>query len=125
MSLADSYTTYSFRNAREQIKEHINKPDVINCAGITRPVALVFDPHNQDIILVGKNEDGQKPIHHDDWVVAVRAILKNQRDPAVSIDYTNETDKTGLQKVRFEGGIEDTQFGQDLYQAESILKCPH
>ncbi|MCP4371741.1 MAG: hypothetical protein GY797_27025 [Deltaproteobacteria bacterium] len=122
ISLAESYTAFSFKNARELIKKRNNNPDVLNCAGITRPVALVYDPDNQDIILVGENVYGQKPIHYDDWVVAVRAILKNQKDPAVSIDRTNETDKTGLQKVRFEGGLEDTRFGQDLLDADIVLK---
>ena len=40
----------------------------------------------------------------------------------VSIDPIKETEKTGIQTVCFEGGIEDTQFGQDLLNADYELK---
>lgn len=122
VSFANSYTAFSFKIAREQFKEYRNNPQALNCAGITRPVALVYDTDNEDIILVGKKEEHQKPVSYDDWVVAARAILKNRKDPAVSIDRTKETDITKKQKVRFEGGLEDTQFGQDLLDADIILK---
>ncbi|MCD4679866.1 MAG: hypothetical protein K8S00_05710 [Bacteroidales bacterium] len=122
VSFADSYTAFSFKIAREQFNKYYNNPKALNCAGITRPVALLYDTDNEDIILVGKKEAGQKPIHYDDWVVATRAILKNRQDPGVSIDRTKDTDVTKMQKVRFEGGLEDTQFGQDLLDADIILK---
>jgi len=122
VSFADSYTAFSFKIARDQFNKYSNNPKALNCAGITRPVALVYDTDNEDIILVGKKEEHQEPVNYDDWVVAARAILKNRKDPAVSIDRTNETDITKKQKVRFEGGLEDTQFGRDLLDADVILK---
>jgi hypothetical protein len=38
------------------------------------------------------------------------------------MDPTEKTKKTGMLNVRFEGGIEDTQFGVDLLEADYRLK---
>lgn len=96
VSWANTYTAFSFKNARKQIESNRNNSDAFNFAGITRSVALVYDTDNEDIILVGKKEANQRPIHHDDRVVAIRAILKNRQDPGVSIARTKETDITKI-----------------------------
>ena len=55
-------------------------------------------------------------------MVALRARFIHGKWPLVSIDPTEETKKTDMQIVRFEGGIEETQFGQDLFDADYRLK---
>jgi len=83
--LADTYTAYSFKLAQKQFKNKKSSSEALHCEGITQPIALVYDKKNEDVILVGKKESGQKSIHHDDWVVAIKAILKEKQDPRVSL----------------------------------------
>jgi len=116
---ANSYTAFSFKIAYEQRNK---SSDIHNCAGITRPIALVYDKETEDLIMVGERSNKLQPISLDDFVIALKAILKLRKDPAVSIDRTKDTEKTKLQKIRFEGGIENTKFGKDLLQADIILK---
>jgi len=42
--------------------------------------------------------------------------------PRVSIDRVEHTEKTGMQEVRFDGGIEGTKFGRDFLKSDVMLK---
>ena len=42
--------------------------------------------------------------------------------PLLSIHITSATKRTGFQQVRYEGGIEDTQLGADLFRVDLDLK---
>lgn len=97
-------------------------PEVYNLGGITRFLGLVYDRETQDLILVGRYDPDRQPLTLDDWVVALRARFIHNTWPVVSIDPTEETPKTEMQIVRFEGGIEDSQFGADLLEADYRLK---
>ena len=119
---AEQYTAYSLKRAQKFIASNKNNSNVRQMAGITHLVAAVYDKDNDDIILIGKKGGKYPPISLDDWAVAVRSVLKLKQDPAVSIDPTDETKTTKMQKVRFEGSLEDTQFGKDLLAADVVLK---
>jgi hypothetical protein len=90
--------------------------------GMTRPAAVVFDRDSRDIIIVGQANAGESPISLDDFVVALRALFIHEAWPLVSIDKTPETHATGKQNVRFAGGIENTEFGKELLEADVVLK---
>jgi len=121
-SYADSYTACSLRNAFQQINNNESSDEAFYCGNINKPFALIYDEVNDDIILIGKKLNNRNKIAYSDWIVATRAIIVNKKDPAVSIDRTDETDKNQMQKVRLEGGIENTQFGKDLFDADVVLK---
>lgn len=97
-------------------------PDVFNLGGITAIRGLVYDREIIDTILVGEKDSTHATLTLDDFVVALRARFIHNEWPLVSIDPTEETKKTEMQVVRFEGGIEDTQFGEDLFDADYRLK---
>ena len=101
---AKQFVGYSLKQAEKRIKSGRINREVIYLGGITRPLAIVYDEEKKDLILVGEVTNGDQKISLDDFVVAMRAILKYKTPPLVSIDRTNETAKTGKQIVRFEGG---------------------
>ncbi|KAA3609117.1 MAG: hypothetical protein DWQ01_09875 [Planctomycetota bacterium] len=118
----DGYRAFSLNEAGRRLGAGDVSPEVWNLTGITQPLAIVHDVDGEDLILVGRVVPGQPALSLDDWTVAIRAILELGQDPAVSIDRTDETATTRKQLVRFEGGLEGTQFGADLLEADVLLK---
>ena len=126
---AAEYVAFSLKVAEERIvstpkdkdfrKTH---PEVFTLGGITKIRGLVYDRKNKDVILVGERDPERSILTLDDFVVALRARFIHGKWPLVSIDPTPDTKKTNMQIVRFEGGIENTQFGQDLFDADYRLK---
>jgi hypothetical protein len=115
----NGYVAYSLNAAKHMLTEKENPPsDLFLLGGITRPVAIVYDEERQDLILVGERSEGQ-PVSLDDFVVALRALMKVGEEPLVSIELD---DRSQTQSVEFKGGIEDTTFGRDLLEADVVLK---
>jgi hypothetical protein len=69
---------------------------------INKAVGLMIDRARPDIILVGHHDPNRPPLTLDDFVVALRARFIHGAWPLVSIDPTEETKQTGLQRVRME-----------------------
>lgn len=118
---AGPFIAFSLREAVRQTRAGQTGKDLLTLAGMTRVVGMVYDP-NGDIILVGRVIEGLPGASLDDLVVALRARLVRDEVPTVSIDPTAETSTTGLQRVRFFGGLEGTQFGKDLEECDIFLK---
>jgi len=97
-------------------------PEVYNLGGITAIHGLVHDRQKRDLILVGKYDPDRQPLTLDDFAVALRARFIYGKWPLLSIDPIEQTEATAMQTVRTEGGIEDTQFGADLFDADYRLK---
>ncbi len=97
-------------------------PDAFYLAGINLIHGLVYDRDHHDLILVGEYDPNRATLTLDDLAVAMRARMVYGRWPLVSIDPTGDTQAPQLQRVRFEGGIENTQFGHDLFEADYRLK---
>jgi len=97
-------------------------PEVYNLGGMTQILGLVYDRQGPDLVLVGKYDPERQPLTLDDWAVALRARFIHNTWPEVSIDPTEETPKSAMQRVRFAGGIDDTQVGADLLEADYRLK---
>jgi hypothetical protein len=120
---AGQFVAYSLGRAREQIRDADKVPDEVrNFAGITRPLGIVHDKANNEVILVGQVNGGEPAITLDDVAVALRAIFKYGQPPLVSIDRGPDTSATRKQHVRFAGGIENTAFGESLLEADVVLK---
>lgn len=123
-SCANQYVAYSLRQAEKQLLRSDGPlpRQAKQLGGITDPVALVYDNETRDLILVGKADPEAEELTIDDFVVALRAILKHRTWPLVSIDKDEETYQTKRQRVRFEGGIADSAFGRDTLEADVLLK---
>ena len=126
---AAEYIAFSLKVAQKRIistpegKDYRKlHPEVFTLSGITAIKGLVYDRKTGDVILVGQRDPERAPLTLDDFVVALRARFIYGKWPVVSIDPTEETKRTNMQIVRFEGGIEDTQFGKDLFDADYRLK---
>lgn len=126
---ATEYTAFSLKVAKERIlstpadKDYRDlHPEVFTLAGINKLTGLVYDRENKDIILVGERDPNRAILTLDDFAVALRARFIHWKWPLVSIDPTPDTKETNMQTVRYEGGIENTQFGQDLFDTDYILK---
>jgi len=119
---AGSFIAYSMKEAERRIRSGGRQQAVFELGGITRVAAVVFDEDHDDCVIVGQTSKREPQVTLDDFVVALRSRLIHKEWPVVSIDRTPETQETGMQKVRFEGGIENTQFGFDLLEADVILK---
>lgn len=122
-ALAGMYQAFSLSEARRLLQmKNSGATTARIMAGITLPVACIFDETIDDIILIGQVDPMYSEIHLDDLVVAMRAVVKHGESPLVSIDPAPEGDKSGDQIVRFAGKIENTQFGKDLLDADVVLK---
>ena len=124
---ATQYTAFSLKVAHQKIEQagenwRQKELDVVNLAGINKVEGFVYDSNMGDLILVGEHEQGRVALTLDDLVVALRARFRYDEWPLVSIDPTPDTEKTHMQRVRFEGGIQDTPFGQAMFEADYRLK---
>jgi len=120
---AKAFLAYSMGQAQKRLLT-ADRPstDVRELGGITRIAGMVYDRDRQDLIIVGQVIEKEPKLTLDDLVVAMRAVLVHQTYPLVSIDRTVDTATTGKQVVRFEGGVGNTKFGNDMLQADVTLK---
>ena len=120
---ADQYLAFSMRSAEKRLKESgAQDSQIKELGGFTRILGAVFDQDNDDLIIFGQRKEGNGKLCLDDLVTALRAVLVHQKMPVVSLEKTPKSLETGTQEVCFEGGIENTQFGQDFLEADIILK---
>jgi TPR repeat protein len=126
---AGEFIAFSLRAAEQTIKarepqrdDWLSCPEIFSLAGINRVHGLVYDRKSADLILVGKHDAKHQALTLDDLAVALRARFVEGKWPLVSIDPAHDMLQTGLQNVRFEGGIQETQFGADLLDADYKLK---
>ena len=120
---AGEFIAYSMNEAKHRLTS--GEPDdteVKNLGGICHMAGMVYDPTREDLILVGQVRQDGNAISLDDFIVAMRSVLVHNEFPYVSIDRDEDTGQTGKQSVRFKGGIEHTQFGKDLLEADIVLK---
>jgi tetratricopeptide (TPR) repeat protein len=125
---AEEYVAFSLGVAQKRIEAaggadwRKEEPEVFSLGGITKVRGLVYDRKTQDMILVGERDPKRPILTLDDLAVALRARFIYSQFPLVSIDPTPDTKKTNMQHVRYEGGIENTQFGLDMFDADLRLK---
>ncbi len=83
-----------------------------------------YDSQSDRIVFMGKKNVSVPQFNKDDLAVAIRAIFFKNTIPAVSIDFQDLNNTGGLPNmdVKYSGGIEDTQFGKTLFEADVALK---
>ncbi|MBC1197475.1 tetratricopeptide repeat protein [Microcystis aeruginosa BLCCF158] len=123
------YVAFSLNAAIKQVKQtpanqnyRTLYPEVYNLGGINQIYGLVIDQTSKDIILVGKYNPEREPITLDDLAVALRSRFIHGKWPVVSIDPNGDLQQKLPQIVRFEGGIQQTQFGADFLDADYRMK---
>jgi len=121
------FSAYSLKVAEERIKSERwgwqdRNQDIFKLSGITQFYGLVWDESSDDIILIGRRIEGRPELTLDDFVVVLRAIFNEHEYPGVSIDPTPDTPRTNMQNVRYDGGIENTAVGMNLFDADLRLK---
>src|SRR2546426_17113 len=115
------FRAFSMREAQRSLAAGVRSKLVDRIGGIEHLLGVVYDPNQEDAIVVGHSATGQAPIELDDFVAAIRARLVHEQWPLVSIDKTPETRVTGKQQIRFEG-VSDCAFADHLLAADVFLK---
>jgi hypothetical protein len=122
-AVGDKFVAYSLSEAEHRLTQAApHDSDLLCLGGIVEPIGMVCVSETGELILVGKTGSGRPSVTLDDLVVPLRAILQHATVPVVSIDMTPETQHTGMQHVRFGGGIQNTRFGASLLGADVVLK---
>jgi hypothetical protein len=121
-SCAPPFIAFSMREAQRRAQANSTGDELMLLAGISRICGIVQDDQTDDVILVGAVIDGQPKATLDDVVIALRARLRLDQWPTVSIDPNVATPKTRVQQVSFYGGLKGTSFGRDFLATDIILK---
>jgi hypothetical protein len=120
---AGTYVGYSLKMAEQKLRaQDYSSPELANMGGISRLVGFVLDRERGDLIIIGEAVAGERTLTLDDFAVALRACVVVQEWPEVSIEAGQENSPDGNKVVRFRGGIDNTRFGNDLLEADVLLK---
>src|SRR3989338_5006542 len=86
--------------------------------------ASYYDAERNQLVFVGTKNTTLPKFDKDDLAVAIRSVIFNNTNPAVSIDFKdlNNSWEDPMMKVSHYGGIEDTNFGKVLLEADYQLK---
>jgi len=121
-AVTPQFIAYSLREASARAEAGETSKALASVGGITRFAGMVYHAKGKDVILVGLAAPDLPTARLDDLVVALRSRLVFNVFPLVSIDPVVDTEKTGLQRVRFSGPLENTSFGRDFLDADILLK---
>lgn len=113
---------FSLRQAESLMRAGKQIAELTSLGGITEIFGLVHDKATNDAVLVGRRQDGAASLSLDELATAVQARIVRQEWPLVSIDKVADTQRTGLQQIRWEGGVAETSFGAKLLAADEFLK---
>jgi hypothetical protein len=117
-----TFIAFSLKEGERHLSSWSRSDDVTALGGMTDILGLVHDEKNNDLIIIGQRKQGKPSLALDDFVVAMRAVYRHNKTPLVSIEKTGATLKTGKQVIYWEGGIENTQLGKDMLDADILLK---
>lgn len=113
---------FSLRQAESLVRAGHQSVELSSLAGVNRFLGLIHDTASNDIVLVGRAVRGAAPLQLDDLAAAIQARVVKHEWPLVSIDRNPDTARTGLQRVRWEGGVSGSSFGAKLLAADITLK---
>ena len=95
-------------------------PDGLRRAGgLTRLHGYVLS--GDDILVLGRREDGVDPLTIDDWVVGFRAAWKENETPLVSLD-PDPDNLGGDPRTRIQGIPGDSAFALAMLEADYAMK---
>ncbi|MCO6455657.1 MAG: pre-peptidase C-terminal domain-containing protein [Pirellulaceae bacterium] len=81
------------------------------------------DPATGQVVLLGTGEGGATvpDLRLDDFITAVRTVYASAEDPGVTID-PQSSDPSVPQLVHLFGGLEGTELGYVLFEADRVMK---
>ncbi|MSR77347.1 MAG: hypothetical protein EXS63_03865 [Candidatus Omnitrophica bacterium] len=102
----------------------LNKSAELLGENISNITGAVYDPKTQQFILTGTKQDGVvSDVIFNDLVVALKAVFGSIEDSGVTIvDFFTDESGKPRQKIQLFGGVENTEFGQVLINADLVLK---
>jgi len=120
----NSFLAFSLKNASTIFRnDTLQKENIKILGGITKLLGMVYDKERDDIIIVGyKEKKNKNKLNIDDLITSIKSICINKQYPCVSIENTEGTERNSLQKVKFEGGINNTSLGKIFFDADTVLK---
>ncbi len=84
-----------------------------------------YDQNTDQIVFIGTATTSLPQFDKDDLAVTIRSVIFNGiANPSISIEFKNPSDPFGatLMDVKLSNGLEDTNFGQKLLDADYLLK---
>jgi len=91
--------------------------------GLGKITGAVYDPKTQRVVLVGEDDMSLPALRLDDLAVALNCVFSGQ-DPMFSLDPADPANPKGpWLKCVYIGPIEDTTFGEAMFQADWLLKA--
>ncbi len=92
-------------------------------ADMTEITGAYYDADQDRIVFVGKKNTSAPKFDKDDLAVAIRAFIFKNKIPSVSIEYHDPNNQLAYpMDVYFDGGLEDTNFGKVILQADYRIK---
>jgi hypothetical protein len=114
---------FSMKNAGKLLNQGSNNStEADTLAGISRIAGYVLDKENNDIILIGLVDKNTPAARFEDLITALRSRIIYDEYPLVSIDPVADTYFTRNQKIRFDGHLENTHFGDIFLKCDVLLK---
>jgi hypothetical protein len=120
---AGRFVAYSLKEAQRRLQAgDRGSKEIAKLGGLAHLAGMVYDRKQRDFILVGQLDPSVPALALDDFVVALRSLLVHHRTPEVSIDPAPTTPTTRRQAVVFKGGVEGTAVGNQMLEADLLLK---
>ena len=117
-----SPVAFSLRRAEHLLRAGRQMGEIQSLAGIGRFLGLIHDRSSADVVIVGHFSKQPDASALDVLVSAIRARVIHKQWPLVSIDRDAATEKTNMQRIRWEGGVENLELGRRLLLADIVLK---
>ncbi len=89
-------------------------------ADMTEITGAYYDLDQDRIVFVGKKNTSAPKFDKDDLAVAIKSVIFNNTIPMVSMEMYDVG--SGMQDVVYYGGIENTRFGQVMFEADNKMK---
>ena len=102
----------------------LNKTAELVGEKLSNITGVVLDPISNQLVLTGASgSSALSDVIFDDLVVALKAVFGSIEDPGVTIrEYFIDEFGKERQDINLFGGVDDTEFGQALIDADLILK---
>ncbi len=87
---------------------------------------ITFDPVTNRVFLIGadRGQTGLPPMRLEDVAAAFKTVFGDyDTEPGVTIDPDPKNPKADQMFVRFFGGMENTYFGYQLFEADRLMKA--
>lgn len=93
-------------------------------ADMTDVTGAYYDTTKDRVVFVGKDNTNAPKMNKDDLAVAIRSLIFKNTIPAVSMEFKDPNNIYGYDNlnVLYYGGIEDTNFGKVLVDADYKMK---